>query len=161
MAGTEEAKRAAVERWERMLKKDARKREIDEADTRKVLARAREITAGSKLKFGKESMEKAFHAFILATRTWRNSGGDRRDYLSAFGVYTRYGSPWCLTCEKHFNSNFAYATHMMSAEHTYRTVAPDALLEVRAHIQAFPIDGEDYRTLDAYKMLKNYQFRNL
>lgn len=158
MATKQTANETAMDRYDRKM---AKKREADEVDARKVVARAKEISAGSKLRVDQNSMEAALHAFIEATQVWWRARGDARDYLSAFGSNQLHGCPWCGACQEPFDSERAYASHMMSPQHAFKKVKAEALLELRAHIHAFPIDESDYLSMDGYKILQSYRFRNL
>lgn len=133
----------------------------ERADATRVLARAAELSAGAPPKFGQSTLEEGLRAFLEAKRLWQRYEGDPRDYLREVGVNTLYGNPHCHACAKYFSGHRQYATHMLGVDHamTSRKTSVAILNEVRAHIEAFPIDRDDFWSFDSTRVLKSYQFR--
>lgn len=146
----------ATERWAKGEREQA-------AEEAKLIARAREIAAGATLKFGPDDMKKALRAFVDFKKCSRAYFGDSRDFLQTNGVSTLFGAPNCGSCDTRFAGERAWANHMMSYAHFLRAsrASHAAVMELRAHLHAFPGDEEDFDSLDYFRIEKGYVFRNL
>ena len=145
-------------KWEKM---DA----AELVDAERIMVRTNELLAGSKLQFNQNEMEAALDAFVDFKRISRSFFGDPRDYLQSTGIRSLYGSPFCGDCgDITFDSERKYANHMMSLQHfltMHRTTLP-AIREVRAHLQAYPIDPDLFWKSHYFKQAKSvYKFIGL
>jgi hypothetical protein len=150
---------AGMTALERMVKGERDKAVEEQA----IMARAAEISAGAPLKFDEKQMGKALQAFVEFKKCARHYWGDVRDYLQVNGVSTVFGQPWCQSCDQRFSDGKAWARHMMSYRHFLDSnrATHEAVMELRAHLHAFPAPKEDFDRLDFYAIEKSYSFRNL
>jgi hypothetical protein len=145
------------------LERMAKGRREEEAESRAIIARAEEIAAGAPLKFGEDDMRKALKAFVEFKECARRFWGDPRDYLQKNGVDTVFGTPTCQSCRSTFSDGKAWAKHMMSYRHFLdaNRASHESVMELRAHLHAFPAPKEAFDSFDYYKLEKAYSFRNL
>ena len=133
-------------------------------DNQQIMERAEKLLDGEPLLFTEDEMSAALEAFIDFKKISYKFFGDAHDFLQKIPIHTMFGRPYCRACgEKYFSSERKYANHMMSIEHfltSFRTTLA-AVNEVRAHLQANPIDA-NLMTADYFQnVAEAYRFRGL
>lgn len=132
-----------------------------ERDIAKILARAQEISAGSTLRFGLIELQQALEAYLEMWHLRWQCHGEPYTYVKLHGVTTSYGSPVCSQCNMTFGNNSSYARHILGYKHQIKPTSREAVDEVRAHLQAFPMPREIFASRDRLTTVRLYEFRNV